>query len=99
MNKKIKLKLTALGLILCSMSTTTVFAAENSNKDRIYGKSRIETSIEVSKRGWKDGSDSVVIAAAYDFADALSAAPLAKKNNGPIILNGKDNLPQNTLNE
>ncbi|MGG7162257.1 cell wall-binding repeat-containing protein [Clostridium ihumii] len=101
MNKKLKIKLfvLALSLGIISSTTTNTFAEENSNKDRIYGNDRIQTSIEISKKGWKEGADSVVIAAAYDFADALSAAPLAKKYNAPIILNGKSELSTSTINE
>ncbi|WP_061994279.1 cell wall-binding repeat-containing protein [Clostridium sp. ATCC 25772] len=101
MSKNLKIKIIALGMILTSLSigSTNAFAETKSNKERIYGQDRIETSVQISKHGWENGSDSVVIAAAYDFADALSAAPLAKKNNGPIILNGKSSLPVNTVNE
>lgn len=70
-----------------------------SKKDRIYGKDRIETSIKISKSGWKNGSDYVFIVQGYDFADALTVAPFAKKLNGPIILSGKERLKQETVDE
>ncbi|MHC6181193.1 cell wall-binding repeat-containing protein [Clostridium sp. JNZ X4-2] len=68
-------------------------------KDRLAGNDRIETSLEISKNGWKDGANTVVIAQGYGYADALCAAPLAKKNNAPIILSRQDSLSDNTISE
>ncbi|MGG7162254.1 cell wall-binding repeat-containing protein [Clostridium ihumii] len=84
-----------LSMIIC-LSFSTVLAVEN---DRIYGKDRISTSIEISKKGWQNGSEYVFIAQGYDFADALSVAPLAKKFNAPILLNGNIQLREDTINE
>jgi putative cell wall-binding protein len=41
----------------------------------------------------------VVIAQGYGYADALCAAPLAKKYNAPIILSGQDALSSDTISE
>ena len=68
-------------------------------KDRLYGSDRIETSLKISESGWKDGADTVVIAQGYGYADALCAAPLAKKYNAPIILSGQDALSSDTVTE
>lgn len=53
---------------------------------RISGKDRFDTGVEVSKDGWSEGSSAVVLASGNSFADALSATPLAKKYNAPILL-------------
>ncbi|MGL4731376.1 MAG: cell wall-binding repeat-containing protein [Clostridium sp.] len=74
-------------------------ALANSGKDRVFGQNRIETSIEISKKGWKSGADNVFITYGYDFADALTVTPLAKKYNGPILLSGKNGLDNNTIKE
>ena len=55
---------------------------------RLQGVDRYATSISISKSGWVT-SDNVVLASGYDFPDALSAAPLAKQLNAPILLIGK----------
>ena len=55
---------------------------------RLQGVDRYATSISISKSGWET-SDNVVLASGYDFPDALSAAPLAKQLNAPILLIGK----------
>lgn len=97
--KRLKEKIVSLFLILSMiicLSFSTVLAVES---DRIYGKDRIATSIEISKKGWEKGSEYVFIAQGYDFADALSVAPLAKKFNAPILLNGNIQLREDTINE
>ena len=73
--------------------------AVNISKNRLYGSDRIETSIKISQDGWQNGSDTVVIAQGYGYADALCAAPLAKKYNAPIILSGQAGLSENTIDE
>ena len=55
---------------------------------RLQGSDRYETSISISKSGWET-SDNVILASGFDFPDALSAAPLAKQLNAPILLVGK----------
>ncbi|MHC6181194.1 cell wall-binding repeat-containing protein [Clostridium sp. JNZ X4-2] len=87
--------------IALSGSGTGVYADTSAvaSSSRIYGNDRIETSLEISKNGWKDGADTVVIAQGYGYADALCAAPLAKKNNAPIILSRQDSLSDNTISE
>jgi putative cell wall-binding protein len=60
--------------------------------ERIFGADRYETSVAISQNGWNAVSDYAVIASGEDFGDALSAAPLAKKYNAPILLVSKDKL-------
>jgi putative cell wall-binding protein len=58
---------------------------------RISGASRYHTAVQISKEGWKDGADTVIIARGDDFPDALAGAPLAYHYNAPILLvNSKD---------
>ncbi len=60
---------------------------------RIAGANRYETSEKIAEEFEK--SDVVVLASGTNFADALAAAPLAKKVNAPIILVKKDSLSEN----
>ena len=78
------------------MPSNKVFAA---TIQRLQGLDRYETSISISKSGWKT-SDNVVLASGLDFPDALSAAPLAKQLNAPILLIGTtlDTAINNELN-
>jgi len=66
--------------------------------NRIYGKGRYETSASIVNTGWEK-SDYAIIASGEGFADALSAAPLAKKYNAPIILTEGKNLNGNAKNQ
>lgn len=58
-----------------------------------------ETTVEISKKGWIDTSDTAVLATGHDFPDALGAAPLAKKYNAPILLTDKDYLTRQVIDE
>ncbi|MHC6181188.1 cell wall-binding repeat-containing protein [Clostridium sp. JNZ X4-2] len=79
--------------------TSGTGTAVSISKNRLYGNDRIETSLKISQNGWQDGSDTVIIAQGYGYADALCAAPLAKKYNAPIILSSQDALNDNIINE
>jgi putative cell wall-binding protein/uncharacterized protein involved in tolerance to divalent cations len=59
---------------------------------RYNGIDRYETAAKVCQDGWKSNSDYVVIVNGENFPDALSAAPLAKKFNAPILLTPSDML-------
>lgn len=70
------------------------------NSFRIYGKDRYLTSLEVSKNGWEDGeAETVVLAAGFNFPDALAATPLASSYTAPLLLSRKDSLPQGFFEE
>ncbi|WPC41010.1 cell wall-binding repeat-containing protein [Clostridium sp. JS66] len=58
---------------------------------RYNGIDRYETAAKVCQDGWKS-SQNVVIVNGENFPDALAAAPLAKKNDAPILLTSKDVL-------
>ncbi|AZV57180.1 cell wall-binding repeat-containing protein [Clostridium sp. AWRP] len=101
-----------LVVFLCTLSvamsgfevTTMADASKDSTsgtivKDRIYGSNRIETSLKISQNGWPNGANTVVLAQGYGYADALCAAPLAKKLNAPIILSGQNALSDNIMSE
>lgn len=81
-----------LSISLCLGIGVTTRAKAAVNPERIGGANRYDTSIAVSRNGWNTTSDYVVITSGEDFGDALSAAPLAKKYNAPILLVSKDNL-------
>ncbi|WP_061994282.1 cell wall-binding repeat-containing protein [Clostridium sp. ATCC 25772] len=100
MKKLFKQKLSILLLFFSMfMFLLPVNASAKVNESRIYGSDRIETAIKISEQGWKSGSDYVFIAYGYDFADALSVTPLAKKYNSPIILSNKNGLTENAIKE
>lgn len=58
----------------------------------IAGLNRIDTAVAVSAFGWTQ-ADSVVIATAWQFPDALVGGPLATLLGAPILLTQPDSLP------
>ncbi|MCM8710182.1 S8 family serine peptidase [Clostridium sp. SYSU_GA19001] len=70
-------------------------SAKNAGKSnlfqRLWGANRYETAVSISKYGWKGASNAVLTTGA-DFPDALSAAPLARKYNAPILLTERQSL-------
>lgn len=76
-------------LSLVFISTFKVAAAPSTQ--RFGGSDRYETSVQISKNNWKQ-SNYIIIVSGENFPDALSAAPLAKKYNAPILLTQKDGL-------
>ena len=67
-------------------------------KDSLVGSDRYDTSIKISKKGW-DNADNVVLINSSSISDALSATPFAKAKNAPILLTQNDDLNQLTENE
>ncbi len=66
--------------------------------DRISGRDRVETSIEVSKKYFSN-SDKVIIVDGYNYSDALSAGGFAGIVNAPILQVGKDGLRSSLKDE
>lgn len=90
---KIFFTLLVIALIFIANSNK-VKASDEINFKRLYGKERYETSASICSGGWET-SEYAVLASGEGFADALSAAPLAKKYNAPIILTEKNKLNDN----
>ncbi|MFK8794028.1 Ig-like domain-containing protein [Planococcus plakortidis] len=65
---------------------------------RISGTSRYGTAIAISQEGWET-ADTVVLATAGDFPDALAGGPLAFQENAPILLTRTGNLTDETKAE
>lgn len=79
-------------LILTSLTvlpSTKLFASAQTK--RLAGDDRYITAIEISKAGWNEAQN-VILATGEDFPDALSAAPLSKQLNAPILLTVKSSL-------
>ncbi|MDU4018212.1 MAG: cell wall-binding repeat-containing protein [Finegoldia magna] len=94
-NKKI------LGLMLAGMIVANIIPQVSSANgayqiSRIFGKSRYNTSAEISRSvGYH--SDKVILVSGENFADALTAGNLS--DVGPILLTEKGKISQRVLNE
>lgn len=97
MNKKLVFVLFICVVISSVLITSNASAA--SSVKRLMGNDRYKTAVSVSLEGWKDGSLYAVLATGENFPDALSAVPLAKKYNAPILLTQKDELNIDTAIE
>ncbi|WP_285853875.1 S8 family serine peptidase [Oceanobacillus luteolus] len=86
------------GLINAQAAMQQVLEEKDKAVSRISGYLRYDTAIEISRRGW-DSTDTVVLARGDDFADALTAVPLAFKLDAPILLTGTNKLYNETLRE
>lgn len=84
--KKALASLAIAGMVL-SMAPMSVFAADATATDRIFGADRIETAVKVAQAGWTTAT-TVIVAPAADanLVDALAAAPLAGQEKAPILL-------------
>ncbi|HEY8909576.1 MAG TPA: cell wall-binding repeat-containing protein [Desulfosporosinus sp.] len=67
-------------------------SAYASSTNRLAGETRYDTSAAIAQSGWQQ-SDFAILAYGENYPDALSAAPLAKKYNAPILLTSGKNLP------
>jgi putative cell wall-binding protein len=67
--------------------------------DRIAGADRFEVSVNTSKAGFPDGSDTVYVASGEVFPDALSAAPAATVAGAPILLTTATQVPASVTAE
>lgn len=65
---------------------------------RIGGSDRIETSVLLSKQKFTN-AETVIIASANNFPDALSASALANKYKAPILLANHDKVSKSVLDE
>jgi len=59
----------------------------------VDGATRIDTAIEAAVTAFPKGADTVVIATAYNWPDALGGAALAGAYDGPILLTTPSDLP------
>jgi len=60
---------------------------------RIAGADRIQTAVQIAQANFPTGADTVLLARADDFPDALAGAPLAYKYHAPILLTEVAGLP------
>ncbi|MBP2032224.1 putative cell wall-binding protein [Clostridium algifaecis] len=74
-----------LGIFLAASLSVSVPQSVFAASSRLGGTDRYDTSTKVSQNGWTT-SDYVVLASGQGYADALCAAPVAKKFNAPILL-------------
>ena len=63
----------------------------------IAGITRIETAVRNAHLAYPDGADTVIVATAFNFPDALSASSLAGALDAPILLTNPTTLSEPTI--
>lgn len=66
---------------------------------KLEGERRFDTAVAISKEGWNDGSETVVLTSAYSVVDGVTATPLATTKNAPILLVDKNKVHESTKGE
>lgn len=79
-----------------STATVTVEFGGPSTIDRIEGDDRYATAVAIAKKGYTT-ADVVYVATGANYPDALSAAPAAVAEDGPLLLTPSDHLPASVL--
>ncbi|ADY57266.1 Subtilisin [Syntrophobotulus glycolicus DSM 8271] len=64
------------------------------SEPRISGSDRVQTAVEIAEEAYPTGCDTVIVARADDYPDALAGAPLAYQYHAPILLTDPDTLPR-----
>lgn len=78
--------------VIALLLTLSLACAALAAGGRLCGSTREYTAAEISRDGWPEGCDKVVLVNGYSFADAVAAGPLAKALNAPVLLTGKGAL-------
>ncbi|WP_282173963.1 Ig-like domain-containing protein [Cytobacillus firmus] len=81
-----------------SASAKVTVTDEKPQIQKLVGKTRYTTAVEISQAGW-DKSETVFLVNGWAIADGLTATPLASAKNAPILLTTKNYLPEETLAE
>ncbi len=76
-----------------------VMLAETCVVDRVYGPSRIDTAIEISKVLYPGGAPAVILATGQKHVDALTGGPLSALVDGPLLLTSGGRLTTSVLAE
>ena len=84
---------------VCGKRETESIPMKEQRITRLAGKGRYETAVEISKAGFPNGTNTVVLAYGLNYADALAGVPLAKKLGAPILLTDTNTISPKTLAE
>ena len=71
----------------------------NIKVESLKGDLRYDTAVAVSKKGWENGSDNVVLVNGNSIVDGITSTPLATSKDAPILLLDKNRIPDATKTE
>ncbi len=99
MRLKTVLSIAALGVaaMLIPAGGAAVARPEPTVTQRFAGTDRFDTAAQIAEATFPTGAPVVIIVNGGDFPDALSAAPIAAKLGGPILLTNTNSIPATTV--
>lgn len=77
---------------LSMLPTRAIQAEAVTGIKRLGGADRFDTAVMIADEGWGSSAENVVLANAYNFADALAGVPLAAALDAPVLLTDAKNL-------
>ncbi|WP_157887719.1 cell wall-binding repeat-containing protein [Frondihabitans sp. PAMC 28766] len=86
-------------LWLADSNDKTIAKATPLSETRIAGSSRYATSVAISQAAYPGTAPVVFVATGLNYPDALSAAPAAVKEGGPLLLTSPNSLPSDVAAE
>lgn len=93
------LVITLLLAVLLPVIESAALADANVSVKRLYGNSRIDTAIAVSKEAYPGKTSTVILAGYNGQADALTGTLLADAKKAPLLLTAKAKLDNQVLGE
>lgn len=80
-------------------SSYRIMADKTANAVRTGGSDRYETAVKIAQNNFATGADYAVLARGDISADSLTAVPLARHFNAPLLLTPQNYLPDAVLKE
>ncbi|GAE35801.1 cell wall-binding repeat-containing protein [Halalkalibacter akibai] len=65
----------------------------------LFGQDRYDTSVAISKHGWSNQANAIVLGRGDIAIDALTASVLAKKHESPLLLTRSNQIPKSVIDE
>ncbi|MGB4136021.1 MAG: cell wall-binding repeat-containing protein [Microbacterium sp.] len=79
--------------------SAAVAVQRNTTVDRLYGQTREQTSVAVSRAAWPSGTRTVFLATSLDFADAISSAAIGSRMDASLLLTPPGYIPDSVSAE
>lgn len=85
--------------VVADAVVSQIYTATGVLASRWSGADRYSTAATVSAQAFTAGSDVAFVSTGSDFPDALSGGPAGGALGAPLLLTGRDTLPQSTIDE
>ncbi len=89
----------AYGYGLVDALAAVAIAKDLNHMERVFGYSRYDTAVEISRTFYEPGVTTVYIANGVQFADGLSMGPMTSDAKGPLLLAERNGISEKTLDE